>query len=335
MMEELGRLVRVSPRVYWPGGAADFSRWLARDDNIRLLDDVLGLKLNVEVQHHDNVQTGILCRDAATRQLVLIESQLERTDQAHLGRLLTRVAGFQAVVSIWIAERFTEEHRATLDWLNDATNGRFSFIGIELELLQIGNSPLAPRLTIVSKPDGWSKTVSSDFSRMHQDDPTIMTEPYQDYWAALKIVLMQRNSAVQLGTPTQQPWCSFSSGSPGLNLVAAVDLRERRIMAGVLLNGSDVKRLFEPLHTDKQAIEAAVGVMLDWCELPAEQQCHIQCFKNTDPADRRLWGMQHTWLAYALEALRNVLGPRIEHLYLRSTILKSNDEGADPWSIGA
>jgi hypothetical protein len=60
---------------------------------------------------------------------------------------------------IWIAARFTEEHRAALDWLNEITSEGTNFFGVEVELWRIGDSPIAPKFNIVSKPNAWSKRV--------------------------------------------------------------------------------------------------------------------------------------------------------------------------------
>ena len=64
---------------------------------------------------------------------MLIENQLERTDHKRLGQLLTYAAGLNAVTIVWIANRFTDEHRAAIDWLNDITSGEFHFFGLEID----------------------------------------------------------------------------------------------------------------------------------------------------------------------------------------------------------
>jgi len=64
-----------------------------------------------------------------------------------------------AVTIVWIAERFTEEHRATLDWLNEHTDEKINLFGLGIELWRIGDSPVAPKFNIISQPNDWSRTV--------------------------------------------------------------------------------------------------------------------------------------------------------------------------------
>jgi hypothetical protein len=77
----------------------------------------------------------------------------------HLGQLITYAAGLKAATIVWVAAPFTEEHRAALDWLNEITDSRFNFFGLEIELWRIGESPIAPKFNLVSKPNDWSKII--------------------------------------------------------------------------------------------------------------------------------------------------------------------------------
>ena len=77
---------------------------------------------------------------------MLIENQIERTDHTHLGQILTYAAGLQAAVIVWVSARFTDEHRAALDWLNTVTQDGFAFFGVEVELWRIGVSPACTSL---------------------------------------------------------------------------------------------------------------------------------------------------------------------------------------------
>jgi hypothetical protein len=88
---------------------------------------------------------------------VLIENQLGRTDHTHLGQLLTYAAGLEAVTIVWIAQPITDEHRAALTWLNEITDERFRFFGLEIEAWRIGDSPPAPKFNVVVKPNDWTR----------------------------------------------------------------------------------------------------------------------------------------------------------------------------------
>ena len=46
----LGRLERVSVRDYWASEAQEFTPWMAREENIALLSETIGLELEVEAQ---------------------------------------------------------------------------------------------------------------------------------------------------------------------------------------------------------------------------------------------------------------------------------------------
>jgi hypothetical protein len=115
-------------------------------------------------------RADILCKETTTDNWVLIENQLERTDHVHLGQLLTYAAGLQAVTIVWIAQYFTEEHRAALDWLNEITDERFNFFGLEIELWRIENSPVAPKFNVVCKPNDWTKKISQSARRMESEE---------------------------------------------------------------------------------------------------------------------------------------------------------------------
>src|SRR6267143_5357689 len=159
---QLGRLERIDLRDIWTSEAADFTPWLAQSENLEVLATTLGIEqLELEAQEKliGPFRADILCKDIGSDQWVLIENQLERTDHLHLGQLLTYAAGLQAVTIVWIAAKFTEEHRATLDWLNKITDDSIRFFGLEVKLWRIGASPAAPSFDIVSKPNNWSQSV--------------------------------------------------------------------------------------------------------------------------------------------------------------------------------
>ena len=160
--DTLGRLTRVELRDIWLSEASDFTPWLAGEENLAVLSEALAIDLELEAQEKSvgPFRADILCKDIGTGAWVLIENQLERTDHNHLGQLLTYASGLEAVTIIWIAARFTEEHRSTLDWLNKITDDSFRFFGLEVELWKIGSSPAAPKFNIVSKPNDWSRSVA-------------------------------------------------------------------------------------------------------------------------------------------------------------------------------
>ena len=153
-----GALERIaaSSEAGWRHEAHDFTPWLA--ENLELLGNELGLALELTGREHavGRYSLDLLLSDADGR-VVIVENQFARTDHDHLGKLLTYAAGTDAGVVIWIAESLTQEHAAALEWLNDVTDDRVGFFGVELELLRIGDSLPAPHFRVVVQPNDWKK----------------------------------------------------------------------------------------------------------------------------------------------------------------------------------
>ena len=77
-------------REVWKHEATEFTPWLAEQNNLDMLAEVLGLsELVLEAIEHsvDDFKLDILCTDGDDQ--IIIEKQLEETDNKHLGQLLT------------------------------------------------------------------------------------------------------------------------------------------------------------------------------------------------------------------------------------------------------
>ena len=101
----------------------------------------------------------ILAEVENTGKKIIIENQLEITNHAHLGQIITYASGYNANVVVWIIGDAREEHRRAIDWLNEHTDENIEFYLVRIELWQIGDSPPAPKFEIISKPNDWAKAV--------------------------------------------------------------------------------------------------------------------------------------------------------------------------------
>jgi len=323
---QLGRLERIDLRNVWIKEAGDFTPWLAREENIAVLSEAIRIDLEVESQEKDvgPFRADILCKDTATGDWVLIENQLERTDHTHLGQLLTYGAGLKAVTIIWIAERFTEEHRAALDWLNEITAEHFSFFGLEIELWRIADSPIAPKFNVVCKPNDWTKPPPPELT-----DTKLLQ---QEYWRVLREMLLERKSVVKPQKPQPQNWTTFAVGRANFSLFASVNTQKEFIRVGLSCTDFNAKAYFRLLLAEREAIEGEMGFKLDWEELPNRKESRVAIQRNhVNPAFRDDWKAQHAWLAEMLETFYRVFSQRVKALDLdeRSPLATESALAAD------
>lgn len=310
----LGKLEKVDLRGEWQNEERDFTPWLAEDENIERLSEAIGLELEVQSQEErvGPFRADILCRDTATDHYVLIENQLERTDHLHLGQLITYAAGLEAVTIIWIARQFTEEHRASIDWLNNITDERFRFFGIEIELYRIGDSPAAPMFKIIAKPNDWSKDIRKSAESGQYTETKLLQ---REYWQALKDFMEKNKSFIKMQKPLPQHWYNISIGRSAFRLSAFVNSFHNLMGVTFHLFGPAAKENFRRLK--EQYHQDAVihfGNEFEWMELPDGIESKIRITHNGSIEDRPNWGSQHQWFKEKIERMHSYFSPKIKDL---------------------
>jgi hypothetical protein len=313
---KLSRLTRVDLRDIWLSESSGFTPWLAQPANLELLADTLDLELELEAQEKNvgPFRADILCKDTATGAWVLIENQLERTDHCHLGQLLTYAAGLDAVTIVWVSARFTEEHRAALDWLNKITEGSFNFFGLEVELWRIGDSPVAPKFNIVCKPNDWSQTIKRAAIAISDGELTGTQQLQLDYWTQLWAILETQYPQIRGTKPLAQNWNNFSIGRSSFGMHASVNTQQRWVRVGVSCFEPHSEAHFHLLKQQQSEIEKETGP-LDWEALPGRKESRIAIRKlDFDPTNREDWPRQHQWIASQLCKFDNAFRQRIKNL---------------------
>lgn len=323
-MTELGRLKRIEPREIWVTEAGHFTPWLAQAENLCLLGEAIGIELELEAQEKSvgPFRADILCKNTVTDDWVLIENQLARTDHTHLGQLITYAAGLKAVTIVWIATPFTEEHRAALDWLNQITDSRFNFFGLEVELWRIGDSQIAPKFNIACQPNDWSKTVSEGAARVEKGALTEAKQLQLEFWTSFNGYVKAQNSQLRPTKPQPKSSMGISTGRSGFLLEAVAsmwnnetesyDSNEIRAVLSVFVNGA--KDYYKKLEEQKDIIENELGYPLTWYNPDNAQVCRLYVRKSVDIQNRSDWVNQHQWLLKHLEEFHRVFVPRIRGL---------------------
>lgn len=319
--KQLGRLEKIDLREAWLSESSDFTPWLAQEKNLKLLSETIGIELECESieKYVGPFRADIICKDTANDNLVLIENQLERTNHSHLGQLLTYAAGLNAGTIIWVAQQFTEEHRAALDWLNERTDNKINFFGLEIELWRIDSSSIAPKFNIISQPNDWSRT-----AQKAAGDNGELSEHRQlqlRFWTAFKQYMKDKGSFVQCQKSLPQMWTNHPIGRSGVHMSSIISKKDQftnsntpEIRAMLYLNGPNAKQEFAALKKQSKKIQRAFGAHLIWHNPEINIFSKIYTKKKADFLNEDLWPQQFEWLRQRLEKMHKVFSPILKKL---------------------
>ena len=319
---KLERLAKIDIRECWQSEANDFTPWLAEEENIKLLGDTIGLELEVEAQEKEVglFRADLLCRDTVSDNWVLIENQLERTDHTHLGQLLTYAAGLHAVTIVWIAKRFSDEHRATLDWLNEITDEKFNFFGLEVELWKIGDSAIAPKFNLTCQPNNWSKTIAGETKSFKSSDYSEGKQLQLEFWSVFGDLAKEQATHIKATKARPQHWMNIAVGRSGCKLSAMALFRsldhekQGEIRASLIMHSADAEQYFEALYQFKEEIEEESHEEFIWENKEGIKRCQIYLSTAADITQRSNWLQQQIWLLEKLDKMYAVFSPRLRKL---------------------
>ena len=270
---KIGKLTEVDVRDLWKHEQYDFSNWLAKEENIKLLDDEIGLTLmdiNKEV-YIGSYRCDLVAKDETTGQIVIIENQLEATNHDHLGKIISYAAGLDAKTIIWIVKEAREEHKAAIEWLNNNSSEEIGFFLIELHAYKINDSLPAPMFKVAEKPNNFTKTSKQNYSDKElnrSQNERLM------FWEEFNTVIVAKGKPFSVRKPTTDHWYDVAIGTSEAHLAINLVNKENKIVLELYI--LDNKNLFDHIYEDKEKIENTLQMSFSWERLDGKKASRIK-----------------------------------------------------------
>ncbi len=260
----IGKLREVDIRNLWKNEERDFSVWLAKEENIEYLNDILGLNLTDirREEHVGSFECDIFAKDETSNTNVIIENQLEASNHDHLGKIITYASGLNANVVVWIVKKAREEHRSAIEWLNNNTNDDINFFLIELHAYCIGDSDPAPMFEVIEKPNEFIKNNKySSINGLEKSLNRARTECLQ-FWTQFNEILESKGKPFNIRKASPHHWYNVAIGSSKSHIAIELVNSDKLIRIGLYMK--DDYTFFDKLVDYKENIEKELELKLDW-----------------------------------------------------------------------
>ena len=301
-LPELGKLESVRPRAIWPHEERDFTPWLAQ--NLHLLNESLDLDLElIDTESHltGAGRVDILAKDNDRDALVIIENQLDSSDDDHFARLIGYAASRDARILIWVTGGFYEWHRRMLDWLN-AADGIDAY-GVEVSAWRIG-AALAPELRCVVRP--------SVRPQRQTDAPVSAATRYARFYGPVVEQLRRAGMPPQGVGGFRGRWRSFTTGHDRLFYVLMIG--DAHAWAFFNAHGDQHRQVYRALLQHQAQIDAAIGGgAVEWHEGEEQSWVGVKTPAALDDTDENL-DATRAWMFRNLLQIRDAVQPCLEQV---------------------
>ncbi len=298
---ELGRLEKIELREVWRHEALDFTRWLARKENIALLSKEVGIDIEV-IETEMSVgryNVDIYARDTESSKRIVIENQLENTNHDHLGKMLVYAAGLDADIAIWVVKDVNEEHRQAVEWLNDNSFEKINIFLVKVELWQIDNSPIAPKFQVICEPNNWAKVLK----QQSKDNITDLELKQMEYWQGFVDYAKSKDKTYISQRPSIYNWYVIRIGSSDYKIKLVHSVNSDMIRCQLEIFNDEI---YKKLEQYKNEIDNKING-LEWEYLEDRKVNRISCSNNSKNNDS-----SYVWLLDMVDRFKEVF---LEYLY--------------------
>jgi len=308
-MNKLGRLEEVPLRDYWISERNDFTKWLAKKENLDLLGETIGISLEIDQTEAavGDLWADILAKDEYNN-YVIIENQLEATDNTHLGQIIAYASGKEAKTIVWIAKKFRDEYKKAIEWLNEHTDDDINFFAIEIELWKIGNSDPAPKFSVVEQPNEWAKVIK----KTRNTKETSETELKRlEFWTGLKDYAIENKVTFFTHKPSKEHWYNIAMGISGAYISLTVLYQNNKITYNKITCSfwiDDNKQLFDALESYKKDIEKDLGYSLTWDRKPDNKKASCIIIDKSNDFTNDDNKMAYKWLTEKATEFKEIFG---------------------------
>ena len=281
---ELGKLEKIELREVWRHEALDFTRWLARKENIALLSKEIGIDIEV-IETEMSVgryNVDIYARDTESNKKIVIENQLENTNHDHLGKMLVYAAGLDADIAIWIVKDVNEEHRQAVEWLNDNSFEKINIFLVKVELWKIDNSPIAPKFQVICEPNNWAKVLK----QQSKENVSDLELKQMEYWQGFVDYAKSKDKTYISQRPSIYNWYVIRIGSSDYKIKLVHSVNSDMIRCQLEIFNDE---LYKKLEQYRAEIDNKING-LEWEYLEDRKVNRISCNNSSkDNASSYVW----------------------------------------------
>ena len=281
---ELGKLEKIELREVWKHEALDFTRWLARNENIALLSKEIGIDIEV-IETEMSVgryNVDIYARDIESNKRIVIENQLENTNHDHLGKMLVYAAGLDADIAIWVVKDVNEEHRQAIEWLNDNSFEKINIFLVKVELWQIDNSPIAPKFQVICEPNNWAKVLK----QQSKENVSDLELKQMEYWQGFVDYAKSKDKTYISQRPSIYNWYVIRIGSSDYKIKLVHSVNSDMIRCQLEIFNDEIYKKLEQYRTE---INNKING-LEWEYLEDRKVSRISCSNSSqDNTSSYVW----------------------------------------------